>query len=165
MAENQVQRFHARTYEEAQFQRLRLVSEGYEFVRERREADQVTIVLWKKTKGMNWVLFILLLCFYILHGVLYAMHYAGRGDEVVEIEFSLQDPLVTPVPSGPEVLPAPAGPQLPPTVLLSPDREEWWDGVTWRGLDEAIPSEVERSTDGTAWWDGEEWRPVPFRSA
>jgi hypothetical protein len=46
-------------------------------------------------------------------------------------------------------------------VQLSPDRNFWWNGMTWRDAALEVPPEAQRSSDGHLWWDGFNWRPVP----
>jgi hypothetical protein len=49
-------------------------------------------------------------------------------------------------------------------VQMSPDRQYWWDGSTWRPAATEVPPTAFRSADGNYWWDGVSWRPVPTQS-
>jgi hypothetical protein len=44
---------------------------------------------------------------------------------------------------------------------LSPDKQFWWDGVSWNRADDSPPPSAQRSPDGRYWWDGDAWRAFP----
>ena len=45
-------------------------------------------------------------------------------------------------------------------VQMSPDRNYWWDGLTWQPTATTTPAAAQRSPDGAYWWDGAYWHPV-----
>jgi hypothetical protein len=166
MTDDQVRRVHVPSHQQAQIERTRLMSQGYAPVSEDIRGGQTVIVLWRK-KQFNGLAFGLGLLVWLLPGVIYLLIYMSRGDDLVELwveENKENKSLESPEGNegrAPETQEAETLPSLPPTVLLSPDRQQWWDGSEWRDLQDSIPPEVQRSPDARSWWDGQEWRPVP----
>lgn len=56
--------------------------------------------------------------------------------------------------------PAPAKPSMPTELVMSEDRQYWWDGGAWVRADQATPPMAKKAADGTLWWDGDEWQSV-----
>jgi len=71
------------------------------------------------------------------------------------VRLSKRTPAVAAVPVAVAVAPATAAP------TLSPDKQFWWDGASWRRADDVPPPSAQRSPDGSYWWDGDAWRAVP----
>ncbi len=58
------------------------------------------------------------------------------------------------------VLPA-ARPAAAAALTLSPDKQFWWDGASWKRAEDSAPPSAQRSPDGMYWWDGDAWRAIP----
>ncbi len=158
MAQNTVQQIRVSTYEQAQFELTRLTMQGFRPADDVRPSSGASITMVRSPK-INVAGLILGLFMWLVPGLIYLMIHSARGDEIVEIfvgekELTGATAAEVPVPM----------PSLPPTVLLSPDRDLWWDGQAWRDLQDSVPPDAPRGADGT-WWDGVAWRPLPQRSA
>ena len=70
----------------------------------------------------------------------------------------------TPVVAGYGAMPmASVPPMAPAGVQMSEDGRFWWDGQSWKDVEQEAPPSAQRSSDGSYWWDGGNWRPVPQR--
>jgi hypothetical protein len=83
--------------------------------------------------------------------ILMAINHNKQGQELtVTIRLDLSAGSVLP--------PPPSGPAMPQELVMSEDRQHWWDGANWVAVDQATPPMAKKNADGTLWWDGEKWQ-------
>ncbi len=141
--------------EQMQLEITRLVSAGFMVASQNNRS--VTLI---KRKQFSIAAMVIGFFLCVVPLLIYLVVYALQQDQVVEIVM-LDGPIVPPY-RGSEHLPdAPPLTNPGPVLQLSPDRQQWWDGISWRSTGESVPPHAVRQPDGSHWWDGTTWRPVP----
>jgi hypothetical protein len=146
--------------EQMQLQITQLVSQGFTVANQTNRS--VTLVK-RKQFSIPLSLIGLLLC--VLPLFIYLIVYAMQSDQIIEIhlvESAAPQPYRASehLPMEDDGRPAVGA---APLLQLSPDRQSWWDGVSWRPTATSYPPNAALHPDGSSWWDGESWRPLPAR--
>ena len=103
--------------------------------------EDFAVLFKKKEFSVLWAVVGLVLC--LLPLLVYLIVYATQKDQLVEIRVATAQP----------------------QIHWSEDREQWWDGATWRRVSEQLPPDAQVSPDGAHFWDGAAWRAMPAAAA
>jgi hypothetical protein len=146
--------------EQMQMEITRLISAGFTVSGQNNRS--VTLV---RRKNFSIATLIIGLLLGFLPALVYLTLYACQSDQIAEVRliprpevYRFRRSDTNPV--GADIRDEPP-PQAAPILQLSPDRQQWWDGLQWLSTATSCPPHALRRPDGGAWWDGLAWRPMP----
>jgi hypothetical protein len=128
----------------------RYISMGYG---PRQMSNELAILAKAGDANLGCAFFFWLVFFFPVAIMMYLKNQRDAQESTVTIRLDV---------SGGSVLPGPGdfSSKMPKELLMTPDRDSWWDGTTWVPADQVAPPMAKKNADGTLWWDGDEWRSV-----